>query len=566
MKKIFYILASAIVALGAVACDNQDLDNINSVSEGLTITASLDDATKVNLDGEFNASWGENDEVVVFYYDETLGKEYAFTFEQESAGVFKCNHKDVNVLVGNPCYAFCGELDSTKGLEGVEFGANGVILAEGTNLHFTPQNALLHVVADANTVLHSTDAIFVADGQTVEEVALAEGENYVACRNVQATISYSINGEEGKSLTKEFKAGVVYNLGNIAKPKEKVYLVPNGEWKTDNAWFAAYFWNGVSNVNKAVAMTDADKDGIYECELPADMTNVIFCRMNPNYTAFEWNNDAVTDRVWNQTDDLTLSAAPNNYFYITSWGEGEWNVAGYVPPVVTPSEWALAGDFNSWGDKEMIVLAEDANVSVAKNVTLAAYSKIKVKKVGTWDTSFGGGINYLESNKWMTVYDNGSDIQVVSAGTYDVYFDKTNKKLYLVVAGGDYKAAKEQSKDGAAPDTSAYKWGLCGAHNNWGNSSKDIELVWDGNLKLYVAKSAKLTGEFKVRADNSWTTNYGGGTVTVDKSSATSITKNSSGNCKPSKNGTYDVYFQFVNLNSSAKIWIKTPGSAAPTI
>ena len=218
MKKIFYILASAIVALGAVACDNQDLDNVNPVSEGLTITASLDDATKVNLDGEFNASWEENDKVVVFYYDETLGKEYAFTFEQESAGVFKCNHEDVNVLVGKSCYAFCGELDSTKGLKGVEFGANGEIKAEGTKLHFTPQNALLHVVADANTVLRSTDAIFVADGQTVEEVALAEGENYVACRNVQATISYSINGEDGKSLTKAFEAGVVYNLGTLANP------------------------------------------------------------------------------------------------------------------------------------------------------------------------------------------------------------------------------------------------------------------------------------------------------------------------------------------------------------
>ena len=218
MKKIFYILASAIVALGAVACDNQDLDNVNPVSEGLTITASLDDATKVNLDGEFNASWEENDKVVVFYYDETLGKEYAFTFEQESAGVFKCNHEDVNVLVGKSCYAFCGEFDSTKGLKGVEFGANGEIKAEGTKLHFTPQNALLHVVADANTVLRSTDAIFGADGQTVEEVALAEGENYVACRNVQATISYSINGKEGKSLTKAFEAGVVYNLGTLANP------------------------------------------------------------------------------------------------------------------------------------------------------------------------------------------------------------------------------------------------------------------------------------------------------------------------------------------------------------
>ena len=124
--------------------------------------------------------------------------------------------------------------------------------------------------------------------------------------------------------------------------------------------------------------------------------------------------------------------------------------------------------------------------------------------------------------------------------------------------GVDYATATEQSKNGAAPDLSSASWGLCGTHNNW--SAPDIQLVWDGTISLYVAKSAKLTGEFKVRANNSWGEDYGcGGTVTVNSATGKSMTRGG-GNCKVAS-GTYDVYFDL----DGKKIWVKTPGSAAPT-
>ena len=78
---------------------------------------------------------------------------------------------------------------------------------------------------------------------------------------------------------------------------------------------------------------------------------------------------------------------------------------------------------------------------------------------------------------------------------------------------------------------------------------------------MYVAKNAQITGEFKVRADKSWSTNYGGKTITVDAAAGTVLISNAGSNCKASKTGTYDVYWDF----STKKIWIKTPGSAAPT-
>ena len=106
-----------------------------------------------------------------------------------------------------------------------------------------------------------------------------------------------------------------------AASTSKIYLVPNSNWTQSNAWFAAYFFN---NGEKWVKMTDADGNGIYECEVPSGFVDVIFCRMNSSASATNWNN------VWNQTNDLKL-ANGNDLYTIASgaWskGNGTWSKA-----------------------------------------------------------------------------------------------------------------------------------------------------------------------------------------------------------------------------------------------
>ena len=79
-------------------------------------------------------------------------------------------------------------------------------------------------------------------------------------------------------------------------------------------------------------------------------------------------------------------------------------------------------------------------------------------------------------------------------------------------------------------------------------------------MGLYVAYGAELTEEFKVRANNKWGDDYGSNSrIIVDSEEGEPMTK-SGGNCRITP-GTYDVYFDL----SSALIWVRTPGSAAPT-
>ena len=264
-----------------------------------------------------------------------------------------------------------------------------------------------------------------------------------------------------------------------------------------------------------------------------------------------------------QTADFVLGVLNKDYYLLLngttiSFIEDKENPE---PEVVQgepqPSSWALAGDFNSWGDLVMYTTDVD-NLFVAKSVNIGAYKEVKIKQVGNWNTSYGGGINYLNANIWTKVYSSGSNFSIINAGKYDIYFDNANKRIYVMNEGADYKTATEQSANGAAPDLSSASWGLCGAHNNW--SSPDIKLEWDGTIGFYVALNAKLTGEFKVRANNSWGEDYGcGGTITVNATAGKAMSRGG-GNCKVTS-GTYDVYWDL----SSKKIWVKTPGSAAPT-
>ena len=103
----------------------------------------------------------------------------------------------------------------------------------------------------------------------------------------------------------------------------KVYLKPNSNWLQSNARFAVYGFGNSGDI--WVDMTDSDGDGIYEAIIDVEVyPTIIFCRMNPNAAANNWNNK------WNQTADLPISAAGTNNCYevkANTWdkGGGTWS-------------------------------------------------------------------------------------------------------------------------------------------------------------------------------------------------------------------------------------------------
>lgn len=805
------MMVAALVIVGVAACSKTD-ETIEQLAdrEGVSFYATFDDdLTRAYIDDSdgdklWKTIWEDGD-VLDVTTDDT--KFYTFIYNA-STGKFICTDEGIDDIIGKTIYVTSldgGNRDSKSGkrawdvrratVENFTSGTTVKLEAITSFFRYTyngEEDITFEVKVSAESVApNSVPYVFQYNHGFFETVTISgvKGENFIGfwtqnAQPVEANLSYSIAGEKIKQTTLNLAPGKVYNLGNLTPAEQdlaKIYLVPNSDWMQADAWFVAHFFNSTDGFAD-VKLTDDNADGIYECSVPAGMENVLFCRMNPAYSEFGWNDETVTDRVWNQTGDEVIGVEPDNYYYITDWTSGIWGDSeGYDVPVLSlgviglggnwdtdkdmtlegdyytlknvaiaatdtfkiraydawaenygiassatadsvaieidtmyslvqdgknmqvaagtydlyfnyttkefyamtvgttpddiaipqykiylhtmnntwakynlyswdangnnptgawagttatatetingydyyvwtmprsatgaslniiindgtsqtddfalgtldkdyylllngmllsivedkenpepeivegepqPSTWALAGEFNNWGDQVMYTTSEP-NLFVAEGIEIGAYKKIKVKQVSSWNTSYGANsVNYLNANIWTKVKSNGSDLYIINEGTYDIYFDYANTRIYVMKTGEDYTTATEQATSGAAPDLSGASWGLCGAHNNWGTS--DTALVWDSTIGLYVAKNAKITGEFKVRTNNAWTTNYGGKTVTVDDAAGTVLTANSSGNCKLSKTGTYDIYWDY----STKKIWARTPGSAAPT-
>lgn len=115
----------------------------------------------------------------------------------------------------------------------------------------------------------------------------------------------------------------------------KIYLKPNGNWKSDGARFAVYFFSGTSGT-KWVSMSPTTTDGLYYCDIPeGNYTQVNFCRMNPDNTTNDWTNR------WNQTKDLTLLFNTNCF----TINEGDWggDPKKYNDPGAD-GQWSLVND------------------------------------------------------------------------------------------------------------------------------------------------------------------------------------------------------------------------------
>lgn len=220
-----------------------------------------------------------------------------------------------------------------------------------------------------------------------------------------------------------------------------IYLVPNENWKKDNARFAMYVWTSSSDY-KWIDMTDDDGDGIYEGVLPSGYTNVIFGRMNYHETHNGWST------TWNQTNDLVYDGTNNMYTVAEgAWskGDGKWSVydanacahdygtdnictkcgkelfyivAGYVfkdgenyaegdNTTLFGSKWDVTDENNRMEyDPE-----SGCYVKIYENVAKGEYEfKIAVNK--SWDESYGDSNNTKNGNFHLVVEEKGSTVLI----------------------------------------------------------------------------------------------------------------------------------------------------------
>ncbi|MBQ7646718.1 MAG: hypothetical protein IJS94_05560 [Clostridia bacterium] len=169
-----------------------------------------------------------------------------------------------------------------------------------------------------------------------------------------------------------------------------LYLVPNANWKNDNAHFAMYVFNKATAAEAWAGMSDPDGDGIYSAKVPdGGWDNVIFCRMSGTTTGNSWDN------VWNQTNDLALTGKYNCYTVgadAWSYGDGSWSV-------VAPTPGLASGDINGDGDVDSL----DATLAFKYD---AGLSDLGADQLAAGDVSGDGEVNSLDATLILK-YDAG---------------------------------------------------------------------------------------------------------------------------------------------------------------
>lgn len=150
----------------------------------------------------------------------------------------------------------------------------------------------------------------------------------------------------------------------------------------------------------------------------------------------ELTTPSITFNMYDKNDVLVWSREAKNQPSLI-----HGNVLAMPAVSITPykkfnavSGWGVCGTHNSWGGDTPMVT--DGTFSIAKGLTLPVNAEFKVRTVGSWGTdgvnNFGGG-DLKDSDSYAE--NNGGNVKIKVAGTYDIIFSTSDNKIKVVPTG-----------------------------------------------------------------------------------------------------------------------------------
>ena len=311
-------------------------------------------------------------------------------------------------------------------------------------------------------------------------------------------------------------------------------------------------------VAKGVALTTTDEfkfrtNGTWGTERTATTTEPVAINTEYEAAAGSGNIKVAVDGTF----DLYLAKTLDK-FYVMTAGLTPGQTPGEEPKPEEPefegvaTEWGIVGDVNGWNAPDITMYTTPTEgLFVARNVEMPAGS-FKIRANGAWVDTANYGVETAGTVEVDHVYKvitgGGSGNMTLAAGTYDIWFDLTNTKVYIMTPGKDIAEAKTGTPVAPLTDT----WYLVGDFNGWKPADPTYKMSSEGTW--YVFKNFQADGKgMKFVGDANWQNER----VGTFKSANTAISvAKGSGNMFPTA-GTYDVY-----LSADAKTaYFMTPGT-----
>ena len=253
-----------------------------------------------------------------------------------------------------------------------------------------------------------------------------------------------------------------------------------------------------------------------------------------------------------------LGVAENGEYDV--WYDEGNEILFVVPAGEALEYWGVVGNLTNWGGDPDFKMYKDGDFYVHKSIEFTTDHQFKIRFNSDWSVNRGapGSVEpfVLEANSVVDATQNGKNLGVAADGKYDVWYDATNEKLYVMANGtAPADATEPEEPEPTAPNT----WGIVGAMTGWGENA-DIAMTKEGDWFYAVGVELEAGVQWKIRGDGDWAFNRGAEgevepfEVTLDQG----LTVVQGGkNLSVTVSGTYDVYFDSAN----EKIFVMTAGS-----
>ena len=428
MKKFWNLMLAALVIIGATAC-TENYENIEN-AESFSFYAEIGDDTRATIekDGDvWKTTFEGGETLMVNGYKFTNTKDEPGKFTCTEVGVSKLAGAEVTITTDDTHHSLQGKkaFNATATVE--NFGDETVKLTSPTSFFRYTYNGTNDVKFTLSANVFKSDANTAAKEITVKGV---KGENFIAFwpTGEKVTLSYTINGVVCKSVEKEFKPGMVYNLGTLAEPSDweisdgtrffttettDLFVAKNVTLSAnnfcihkvgDNAWGAGAKYGLVTGATKK----ENTAIGLYSANWSNDITI-----SNAKTTAHDIYFDKANSRLYvmtvGKTPDTVAEPTHANYYNIAgtmnNWGS----------PYTAAQKFTYSGD-NVW---HLVI-------------TFKANDEFKVQQNNGWNPCYGH--NQIQSGVGRGLSIGSDNAKIKTAGTYEIWVvpSHTDAPLYII--------------------------------------------------------------------------------------------------------------------------------------
>ena len=440
MKKLFYILASAVVALGAMACNNEFDENTatNGNGEKVSFVAEIGEATRVNIgddkvDGKYPITLDADDTLIVQLLNggELGGTEYTFTTTDGQN--FECTEPGVSELLNQEVYVYYNHtFCSMCGIKGIDLNGSGT-LSQDNKISLKVMSPVLMFESDYDVTFNSqlTDfpevGIFsfcddhYTDDMKAFTIPASEGVHYIAVTGgAECTFSYSIDGDKCKEITTTFEPGKIYNLGTLGKLNKEWELM--GGWQGSD-WTSKYLYNeGYNNIFVA-RNVQVKNNSAFLIRLYNSWDDKVALYENTEATVDYWYDAKKNSEDNKFSTDINISAGTYDI-----WFDQKTFSFMIATKDKTPIFYSVIGTINngSWNNDIDMILENGWFVAT---VDAKANNEFKIRKCRSWDMTHGYG-DWFEAGKEL-VSDNGGNFKIKAEGKYKISMKKDTSKIKI---------------------------------------------------------------------------------------------------------------------------------------